>query len=135
MKTIHIYELKKYLTKKLNNIYIFLGEDDSLLQKNQDIILKHAYKKGFLQTIKIDVEKDQDWEKVIIVYKTENLFFQKIVLVINCLINKINVLLIKRVKEIFSLLNADILTIFKINHLSGKIEKKKFLINFKMKII
>ncbi|QCI24108.1 DNA polymerase III subunit delta [Buchnera aphidicola (Macrosiphoniella sanborni)] len=135
MKNIHLYELKKYLKKKLNTIYIFLGEDCCLLQKNQDLILQFAYKKGFFNIIKIDIEKDKDWEQVIIFYKTKNLFFQKTILVINCLIKKINIIFIKKINKILSLslLNLDILTILKLNHLSYYIKKKKFFNQFENK--
>lgn len=130
MKNIHLYELKKYLIQKLNTIYIFLGEDDSLSKKSQDIIKIFALKKGFLNTVQIDIEKDKDWEKIVIFYKKRNLFFQKTILVVNFLIKNINSILIKKICRIFTLLNSDILIILKFNHLSISIKNSKFFNQF-----
>ncbi|QCI17831.1 DNA polymerase III subunit delta [Buchnera aphidicola (Acyrthosiphon lactucae)] len=116
---------------KLNSFYIFLGEDLFLLERNQDLILNFAYKKGFSEKVIIDIEKDKDWEKVILFYKNKNLFFKKTTLVVNFLIKKLNIVLVKHIHEIFSVLNLDILIILKFNHLSRFIEKNKFLNKFK----
>ncbi|ADP66258.1 DNA polymerase III subunit delta [Buchnera aphidicola] len=131
MKNIYPNELKKSLMQKLHYFYIFLGEDFFLLEKNQDMILNFAYKKGFLEKIIIDVEKNQDWKKIILFYKTNNLFFKKTTLVINFLIKKLNVILIQNLNKMFSLLHPDILIILKFNHLSRFIQKNKSLKEFK----
>ncbi|QIE02135.1 DNA polymerase III subunit delta [Buchnera aphidicola] len=132
-KNIHVYELKKYLHQKLHNIYVLLGENNSLLKKNQNIIQQFAFKKGFINTITIDIEKNQDWEKVILTYKIRNLFFQKTILVINLLIKNINTFIFKKIYKIFNLFNSDILTILKFHHLSNIIKNSIFFKNFQKK--
>jgi len=131
MKKINPEQLKKHLIQGLNYFYIFLGEDFSLLEKNQDLILNFAHQKGFLEKVKIDIERDKDWEKIILFYRTKGLFFKKTILVINFLIKDINDFLIKRIYNIFYLLNSDILTILKFNHLSHFIQQDKSLCQFK----
>ncbi|QCI21160.1 DNA polymerase III subunit delta [Buchnera aphidicola (Hyperomyzus lactucae)] len=131
MKNIHLYELKEYLTKRLNFLYVFLGEDFFLLNKSQELILNFASQKGFLETSTIDIEKNKDWEKVILFYKKKNLFFQKTSLIINFIIKKLNIVLMKNINKISSLLNSDILMILKFNHLSLAIQKNKSLAQLK----
>lgn len=130
MKTINIDELKKNLIKKLHSFYIFLGEDFFLLERNQDLILNFAYKKGFLEKVSIDIENNQDWEKILLFYQSRNLFFKKTSLVVNFLIKKLNVILIKHIYNTFSLLNSDILIILKFNHLSHSIQTNNLLDKF-----
>lgn len=130
MKTTNPNELKKKLIKKLHPFYILLGEDFCLLERNQNLILNFSYKKGFLEKVIIDIEKDKDWNKIVLLYKTKNLFFKKTTLIINFLIKKLNNFLIEKVYKIFFLFDSDILIILKFNHLSYFVQRNKLLNKF-----
>jgi len=77
----------------------------------------------------INIEKSTDWNRVINFYHSNNLFFQKKVLIINLILKQSNFLLVKNIKKIFFLKNLDILTIFQINQLSNHF--KNYLLNEK----
>ncbi|QCI19997.1 MAG: DNA polymerase III subunit delta [Buchnera aphidicola (Brevicoryne brassicae)] len=125
MNIINPEKLKQNLIKKLNSCYVFLGEDFCLLEKNQNLILNFANQKGFTEIIIIDVEKNEDWKKIFNFYKKRNLFFKKTTLVVNLIIKKLNIQLIKNINEIHQLFHLDILIILKFNHLSCFFEKSK----------
>ncbi|QCI16108.1 DNA polymerase III subunit delta [Buchnera aphidicola] len=127
MKNIHLYELKQNLIKKLNFFYILLGENFILLKNSQELILNIAYQKGFSEIVTIDIEKNKDWEKVIIFYKQKDLFFKKTSLIVNFLIKKLDIILIKNINKISSLLNLDVLIILKLNHLSDFFQNNQLL--------
>ncbi|QCI20575.1 DNA polymerase III subunit delta [Buchnera aphidicola (Brachycaudus cardui)] len=127
MNIIQPAQLKEHLIKNLYSFYVLLGEDFCLINKNQDLILKYANQKGFIETITIDIEQNKDWEKVIRFCQTRNLFFNKTILIINFIINTLNIVLIKNINKISFLLHIDILIILKLNHLSGSSQIKKIL--------
>ncbi|AHG59950.1 DNA polymerase III subunit delta [Buchnera aphidicola] len=131
MNIIHLEKLKKHLIKELDFCYIFLGEDDFLINRNQNAILYYAHRRGFIKTSTINIEKNNDWEKVIRFYKTRNLFFKKTTVIINVLIKTLNTIFIENINKISVLLNIEILTILKFNHLSRVIQIKKILSIFK----
>ncbi|QCI22881.1 DNA polymerase III subunit delta [Buchnera aphidicola] len=131
MKSINPYELKKKLIKKINHLYILLGEDIFLLERNQDLILHYAYQKGFLEKAIINIEKDVDYKKINLFYKNRSLFFKKTTLIINFIVKKLNVFIIENIYKTLSLLDLDILIILKFNHLSCFIKKNKLINNFK----
>ncbi len=138
MKFIHTEELKKNI-KNLNAFYILLGEDLILLNINTKIILNFAAKKNFKEHYIISIEKNTDWTKVINFYHSNNLFFEKKVLIIDLIIKNLNPLLEQNINELFFLKNIDILTIFKFNHLSKRFKNylltKKKILNDYMNII
>ncbi|QIQ42016.1 MAG: DNA polymerase III subunit delta [Buchnera aphidicola (Microlophium carnosum)] len=124
-------KLKKQLMQKLESFYIFLGEDTFLLERNQDLVLNFAYKKGFSKKVIMNIEKDTDYKKIILFCKTKNLFFKKTTLVVNFLIKKLNMIANEYIYQIFSLFNPDILMILKFNHLSHFFKKNKLFYTFK----
>ncbi|WAI18413.1 MAG: DNA polymerase III subunit delta [Buchnera aphidicola (Acyrthosiphon caraganae)] len=130
MNHINPDKLKKKLMQKLNYFYIFLGDDLFLSEKNQRLILNFAFKKGFLEKVIINIEKDKDWEKIVFFYENKNLFFKKTTLVVNFLMKKLNPILIKKMHRVYSSLNLDILIILKFNHLSSFVQKNKLLDKF-----
>ncbi len=127
MNNIHVDKLKKYLVQKLHSCYILLGEDLFLLNKNQDLILNFANKKGFIEKKIVNIETNQDWNKIIDFYKKKSLFFKKTILIINFIIKNLNITLINNINQISFFLNSDVLTILKFNHLSFFIQKNKLL--------
>lgn len=125
MNIIYPDKLKQHLIKKLNCCYVFLGEDLCLLENNQNLILKFANQQGFKENIIVNIEKNQDWEKIFNFYKIRNLFFKKTTLIINLIIKKLNKTLVKNINDIILLFHSDILIILKFNHLSFCVERRK----------
>ncbi|CAL4325129.1 DNA polymerase III subunit delta [Buchnera aphidicola (Protaphis terricola)] len=122
MKFIHTYELKKIINK-LSLFYIFLGQDLILINKNIQIILNFAKKKDFIEKNIIDIEKHEDWEKIIYFYKLNNLFFKKRILIVNFILKNLNTVLIKNINKLFYFQNLNILVILKFNQLSMSFKK------------
>lgn len=125
MKIIYTEELKKKLIKKLNYLYILLGEDLFLLDKNEKLILNFAKKEQFLEKNIINIEKNTDWNKIIDFYKLKNIFFKKNILIINVMIKKLDSLSIGYINKILSSENTDILVIVKFYTISNSIKKSK----------
>ncbi|CAL4325172.1 DNA polymerase III subunit delta [Buchnera aphidicola] len=130
MNIIYPEELKKKLTQKLHCLYILLGEDLFLLNKNEKLILNFAKKKNFLEKSIINIEKNADWNKIINFYKLKNIFFKKNILVINFIIKKIDKSLTNHINKILSIKNTDILVIVKFYALSNAIKKSKIIKTF-----
>ncbi|QCI21730.1 DNA polymerase III subunit delta [Buchnera aphidicola (Hyadaphis tataricae)] len=131
MNILHIEKLKNHLTKTIHPCYVLLGEDDYLIKKNQDLILKISKFKGFQDSIMIDIENVQDWKKIIHFYQQRNLFFKKNILIINFIAKILNKTLILKINNINNLFHKDILIILKLNHISNLIKQHQLLDNLK----
>ncbi|ANZ22639.1 DNA polymerase III subunit delta [Buchnera aphidicola (Diuraphis noxia)] len=118
MNIIHLDKFQQHLNNKLNSCYIFLGEDLFLLNKNQNLLLKFANQNGFTEIFTVNIENNQDWEKILNFCNKRNLFLKKTTLIINFSITYLNKKIIKSINEINSLFCSDILFLLKFNHLS-----------------
>lgn len=127
MNIIYPENLKNNLIDQLHHCYVLLGEDVFLLNQSQDIILKYAYKKNFLEKIIINIKKNTDWNRVNQFYKTKHLFFNKKILLINFSIKKLTVFLIQEINKIYFSKKLEILIILKFNELSNTLKKNKKL--------
>ncbi|AWH90358.1 DNA polymerase III subunit delta [Buchnera aphidicola (Melanaphis sacchari)] len=133
MNIIYPENLKNNLMNQLHHCYVLLGEDVFLLNQSQDIILKYAYKKNFLEKIIIKIKKNTDWNQVNQFYKTKHLFFNKKILIINFSIKKLTIFLIQEINKIYFSKKLEILIILKFNELSNTLKKNKKLKIFESK--
>ncbi|AYN24635.1 DNA polymerase III subunit delta [Buchnera aphidicola] len=127
MKIIYPEELKKKLIQQLNCCYILLGEDSLLLNKTEKLIFCVAKNKKFVEKETINIEKNTDWNKVIDFYQLKNLFFKKTILIINFIIKKLNLSLIKNINSISFFKSKNTLIILKFNELSSFVKKNTTL--------
>ncbi|HMI76966.1 MAG TPA: DNA polymerase III subunit delta, partial [Buchnera sp. (in: enterobacteria)] len=115
MIKIYTENLSKILKTGLQPCYMLIGNEEYLMQDNQDTLLFFAKKQGFYEQQNIIINIDEDWKKIISIYKNHSFFFQKKIVVITYkLLNNINYF-IEKLKKIYYLFNKNIFLIIKLD--------------------
>lgn len=127
-------ELNKNICKKLENFYFLIGNETFLLQDSQNKIVQAAKNKNFIEIFKFNIEYNTNWQEILDLLSTINLFFKKKILLINMLNIKLNEIMFQRIFQVYKLLHNDIIVIIKINNLFINKIKKEIYKNFIKKI-
>lgn len=112
----------------LHNFYFLIGENVVLLQESQYQIIKIAKRKNFDQYLNFFIDKKTDWNKILILFREFNIFFQRQIILLDLSLYKLELkFFIKQFLEIFNLLNKNIILIIKINHLHKKEQENNII--------
>ncbi|MFT7223183.1 MAG: DNA polymerase-3 subunit delta [Cellvibrionaceae bacterium] len=77
MGKLRINQLASQLNKGLAPVYLISGDETLLLEESSDAIRRHALSLGFSERERYDVDKQFDWNRLLIASNTLSLFGEK----------------------------------------------------------
>ncbi|QOI11128.1 DNA polymerase III subunit delta [Blochmannia endosymbiont of Colobopsis nipponica] len=122
---IYLYpeELDTKLINKINIPYILYGNDLYLLQETKKKIFKTAKNYNFRENYNFILNEHTDWDHIINICKTLNLFSCRKILFFTLTHNYYNKIIDKNLSYLISFINNDLLFIIHINQLNENIKK------------
>ena len=116
-------QLASSLERHLAHVYFLVGEDPLLLNESANGIYQTALQRGFDEKVELDINASTDWNDLFERVQSMGLFFNKQLIILD-LPENATALLQKNLSEFISLLQPDVLPIFRLAKLTKAAEKQ-----------
>ncbi|PPI88044.1 DNA polymerase III subunit delta [Candidatus Pantoea edessiphila] len=115
-------QLNGQIYNKLNNSYLLIGNEPLLIDESYDLINIAAKINGFQEHVNIAIDSNTNWINLFTICNSLSLFNYKKVINLQFTENCFNLLTIRKMKILHSLLSPDILLICRIKKLTKSVE-------------